>query len=59
MIDLSNNLTIGAHGGIPVYTPFAQILSTRVCFTNAGINNNNIYGGEKVLSIYFLLFRRS
>ena len=23
-------------------TPFTQILPTRVCFTNAGINNNNI-----------------
>ena len=23
-------------------TPFTQLLQTRVCFTNAGINNNNI-----------------
>ena len=23
-------------------TPFTQLLPTRVCFTNAGINNNNI-----------------
>ena len=28
------------------FTPFTQILPTRVCFTNAGINNNNIYGGK-------------
>ena len=27
-------------------TPFTQILPTRVCFTNAGINNNNIVGGK-------------
>ena len=25
-----------------VYTPFTQLLQTRVCFTNAGINNNKI-----------------
>ena len=24
------------------YTPFTQLLPTRVCFTNAGINNNNL-----------------
>ena len=41
---------------VPNITPFTQLLPTRVCFTSAGINNNNIYirWGKKVLSIYFL-----
>ena len=25
-----------------IFTPFTQLLPTRVCFTYAGINNNNI-----------------
>ena len=31
------------------FTPFTQLLQTRVCFTNAGINNNKICGGKKML----------
>ena len=33
---------------IPFLTPFTQLLQTRVCFTNAGINNNKICGWKKM-----------
>ena len=32
-----------AHTEVPFFTPFTQLLPTRVCFTNAGVNT---YGAE-------------
>ena len=36
-------------------SPLAQLISTRVFFTNAGIKNEYIYGRKKDVSIYMLV----